>query len=116
MVDDRVLPGSKEHELPGSKVKGQKNIFYKNVEISIFMLKEGPMVDDRVRPGSTEHTSGVKGQKNIFHKNIEISIFTLKEGPMLDDRVRSGSKEHQLPGSKVKKTFSIKTSKSRFSR
>ncbi len=71
MVDDRVLPGSKEHHFPGSKVKGQKNIFYKNVEISIFMLKEGPMLDDRVGPGSTEHTSGVKGQKNIFHKTLK---------------------------------------------
>jgi hypothetical protein len=111
MVDDRVLPGSKEHQLPGSKVKGQKNIFYKNVEISIFTLKEGPIVDDRVRPGSTEHTSGLKGQKNIFHKNVEISIFTPKEGPLVDDRCLPGSKEHQLPGSKLKKTLIRKVDK-----
>jgi hypothetical protein len=69
MVDDRVRPGSKEHHFPGSKVKGQKNIFYKNVEISIFTLKEGPIVDDRVRPGSEEHQlPGSKVKKTFFIK------------------------------------------------
>ncbi len=56
----------------------------------------------------------VTGQKNIFlqkHQNLD---FTPKEGPMVDDRVLPGSKKHQLPGSKVKKTFFTKTSKSRF--
>jgi hypothetical protein len=52
--------------------KGQKNISHKNIEISIFMPKEGPMVDDRVLPGSKEHQlpgSKVKGQKNINTKS-----------------------------------------------
>jgi hypothetical protein len=50
MMDGRVLPGSKEHQLPGSKVK--KNIFYKNIKISIFTPKEGPTVYDYVLPRS----------------------------------------------------------------
>ncbi len=69
MVDDPVLPGSKEHQLPGSKVKGQKNIFYKNGEISIFTLKEGPMVDDRCLPGSKEQQlPGSKLKKTLIGK------------------------------------------------
>jgi hypothetical protein len=57
-------PQGQRNILPGSKVK--KNISHKNIEISIFTLKEGPMVDDRVLPGSKEHQlpgSKVKGQK-----------------------------------------------------
>ncbi len=54
--------------------KGQKNISHKNIEISIFMPKEGPMVDNRVLPGSKKHQlpgSNVKGQKNIITKSLQ---------------------------------------------
>jgi hypothetical protein len=52
-----------------SEFKGQKNIFYKNIKISIFTPKEGPMVDDRVLPGSKEHQlPGSKVKKTFFTK------------------------------------------------
>ncbi len=35
--------------------KGQKNISHKNIEISIFMPKGGPMMDYRVLPWSKEY-------------------------------------------------------------
>jgi hypothetical protein len=82
IVDDRVLPGSKEHQIPGSRVKGQKNISHRNIEISIFTPKQGPMVDEGVLLGSKEHQfpdSRVKGQKNVSHKNIETSISHLSK-------------------------------------
>jgi hypothetical protein len=56
----------------GVRVKGQKNISHKNIEISIFTPKKGSVVDDRILPGSKEHQlpgSKVKGQKNINTKS-----------------------------------------------
>ncbi len=56
---------------------------------------------------------GQRSKKHFLQKHQNLD-FASKEGPMVDDRVLPGSKEHQLPGSKVKKTFFTKTSKSRF--
>ncbi len=68
-MDEGVLPESKEHQLPGSRVKGQKNISHKNIEISIFTAKEGPMVDEGVLPGSKEHRlPGSKVKKTFIRK------------------------------------------------
>jgi hypothetical protein len=69
MVDEGVLPESKEHQLPGSRVKGQKNISYRNIEISIFTLKQGPIAGDGVLPGSKEHRlPGSKVKKTLIRK------------------------------------------------
>ncbi len=50
-------------------IKGQKNISHKNIEISIFMPKKGPMMDDRILPGSKEYQlSGSKVKKSLIRK------------------------------------------------
>jgi hypothetical protein len=90
----------------------RKNIFPSENTLKKIPSTEGRVLRKKLNAFVCLWSSKVKGQKNISHRNIEISIFTLKEGSTVDEGVLPGSKEHRLPGSKVKKTFLIKTSKS----
>ncbi len=52
-----------------SKIKGQKTISHRNMEISIFTLKEGSIVDEGVLPGSREHQlPGSRVKKTLIRK------------------------------------------------